>query len=105
MKIMIPTGQAQYAFVIAERPKYKPALPNPDERWAKFLSSLRQIHTPHPNTETLHENVWLIPLQTELTYLGKLVEWALSYHIPLYIQFLDDKPAWIKYPPDETAGP
>jgi hypothetical protein len=105
MAFMIPAGQAKFAFVIAERPKYNPGEPEPVEQWTKFLSNIQKIHTPHPNTETIHENVWLIPLKTELPFVSKLVEWAASCHIPLYIQFLDDKPDWIKYPPDAAPGP
>ena len=103
--IMIPTGQTKFALVIAEQPEFATLTPDPEQLWAKFLSSIQRMPKPFPNTETIHENVWLIPLTTELPLLNKLVEWAASFHIRLYIQFLDEKPEWIKYPPDEPAEP
>jgi hypothetical protein len=96
---MIPTGNSRFALVIAERP---PSDMNdvPISRWDRFLDDIQKNIKPCRGMQKIHENVWLLPLETGIPFLGRLMEWADGYHIPLRILFLDEEPDWIKIPPD-----
>jgi hypothetical protein len=97
---MIPTGNVKFALVIAERPKYD-AKTNPHEfAWADFLTNMPKNAKPTPDTETIDDNVWLIPLSTGMLFLNQLVGLANDRHIRLRILFLDEVPGWIKVPPN-----
>jgi hypothetical protein len=93
---------AAYALVIAEPPKIGWAH-EPERKWKEFLHNLRQRGPQPKETQTIHENVWLIPLQTELPYLMNLFDHAKDYSIRLRILFLDDAPDWIMYPSEESS--
>jgi len=97
---MIPTENVKYALVIGEKPPYD-AVTNPQERkWDDFLSSVLPKLPTNGKTQKIHDNIWLIPLDTEMRFLCVLFEWANNFQIPLRILFLDEPPDWIKYPSD-----
>ncbi len=94
---MNPIPNVKFAFVIAEAPKY-PSATEPERTWQSFLTNVRNIQAPHEKTTTIHDNVWLIPLSTEMTFLTTLFGLANDWNIPLRILFLNDEPDWIRYP-------
>ena len=88
---------AKFAFVIAEHPKNEYG--EVDKRkWQEFLASAKPNEKKGKGTLTIHENVWQIPLDTELPFLSHLCEWAIPMKIPLRILFLNEPPEWIQYP-------
>jgi hypothetical protein len=99
---MKPTKNAEFALVIAERLPSGATNDPQGREWGNFLSTIRTSGKPPAKTKTLHENVWLIPLENGIPFLGKLIDWASTEPIRLNILFLDEEPGWIKYPPDAS---
>ena len=88
----------KHALVIAELPQSKTR----DEGqtiWLGFLEYVRRIGEHPKETIQLAENVWQIPLDNGLIFLGKMLELAETNQIPMRVLFLDELPAWIKHPP------
>jgi hypothetical protein len=95
---------AKFAFVVAEW-NYKQWQGNDHkEKWQQFLSAIQRNAKLPAGMQTIHENVWLLPLANGLPFLANLIEWARSYEIPIRILFLAEAPDWIKYPPDATEA-
>jgi hypothetical protein len=90
---------AKFALVIAEYSKNIHDAPD-TLKWQEFLGTAT---LPFPTTEhsaRIHENIWLIPLHSEMPFLSALFLRAHEKGIPLRVLFLDEPPDWIKYPPD-----
>jgi len=102
---MIPTGNVKFALLVASKPPYNP-MTNPQElAYIDFLNNMPRIEQPPPDTEKIHDNVWLIPLSTGMPFLSSLCVYAKAWNVPHRILFLDEKPEWIKWPPpDETPA-
>jgi len=95
---------ARFAFVIAEPPKtYSGTQQSPLLQWQNFQTSIKTNLPPSEETLKIHDNVWLIPLKSGMPFLTKLFDWAYQMRIPLHILFLNEKPDWIEYPPDEPT--
>lgn len=92
---------AKFALVIAERLKYRPSTGNDHlKNWSNFEGNIKQNVLQPEGTQTIHDNIWLIPLSNGLPFLAELLRWGGSYSIPIRILFLAEAPEWIKYPPD-----
>lgn len=98
----IPFPQPQFALVIAAQPEYSARIPEPERKWREFLGNLERNGRITERIKTIHENVWLIPLHSDMPFLMRLFDWGNGMGIPLRILFLDDEPKWIKYPASET---
>jgi len=101
---MNPFPNVKFALVVAEMPKY-PSATDPERTWHSFLTNVRNIAAPHKETTTIHDNIWLIPLSTEMTFLIKLIGLANDWNIPQRILFLNDEPDWIRYPKVSDKNP
>lgn len=89
----------RFALVIAEYPKGYAGGPDKDI-WKRFVYEIQEILRPPKTIEQIHDNVWLIPLESELITLSEIVQLAKERTIPLRVAFLEESPKWIKYPPD-----
>ncbi len=88
---------AKFALVIAGA---KPMFGGPDlDKWNSFVTSVRNNVRRVEEMLIMHDNVWLIPLETEMRILCGLLEWGIDMQIPLRILFLQSEPDWIQYPP------
>ena len=94
------------AFVIAAYPK-EPTLNGRESRenWLDFVGNLQRHGRPPAGMQTLHDNVWLIPLANGLPFLNELIQLGHSYSVPINILFLEDAPTWITYPPAKPEKP
>jgi hypothetical protein len=93
---------AKFALAIAEKP-IRGTVQDPDKIWKEFLGNYRSHIRPTEDIQMIHENVWLIPLDTGMPFVGRLLDWTNMAGIPLRILFLDEEPDWIQYPkPVET---
>jgi hypothetical protein len=54
---------AKFALVIAEPPKSS-AIDQPERIWKEFLYNFRSHIRPTEEIQVIHENVWLIPLDS-----------------------------------------
>jgi hypothetical protein len=98
------SNNAKFALVIAEPTKPLPGV-DAVRKWKEFLYNIQTNLRPSEAILKIHENVWLIPLDTEMRFLTQLFDWAYGVEIRLRILFLDAEPNWIKYPPDAEAKP
>jgi len=88
----------KFALVIAERAKYEQGNGNAHiGRWQNFLKNVQDNLAPPEGTTTIHENVWLIPVDGGLIFLGSLLRMAESGAIPTRVLFLAESPVWIQY--------
>lgn len=46
--------------------------------------------------ETLGKGVWLIPLESDLPFLGLTTHLASTYGIPYRVLFLNERPVWVR---------
>src|ERR1019366_6319824 len=92
---------ARFALVVFERPKDQFGRLN-EEQWQNFAHNVPSNTKTTGKTPTIHDNIWLTPLQTETPFLIRLCASALNYGIPIRILFLHDEPDWIKWPPDQS---
>jgi hypothetical protein len=99
---MNPSQNAKYALVMAEN-KEPIVATNQNGEWIRFLSTIANKRESDQPLERIHGSVWLIPLSTGMPFLAVLFSEARAGSIPLRILFLDEKPDWIKYPPDVAA--
>ena len=90
---------ARFALVVLEAPKNQ-YNETDTAKWQQFLDNLPRNTQTIGKKPTIHDNIWLIPLQTEMPLLARIFLWAADYRIPLRILFLHEEPDWIKYPPD-----
>ena len=94
---------AKYALVIgASKASY-----GHDKRteWQEFLTTLQNNARTIGETITIHDNVWLIPLDTGMRFLSALVaSVGNNDKVLLRILFLDEEPDWIQYPPDAKSS-
>jgi hypothetical protein len=98
------TENPRFAFVVAEFPKNEYGEPD-KATWDKFLGNIGRNKRQAEVAPTIHDNIWLIPLNTGMPFLNHLMQCAEPYPIPLRILFLNDEPDWIKYPPDDSSKP
>ncbi|HZL79341.1 MAG TPA: hypothetical protein VFC17_10860 [Candidatus Limnocylindrales bacterium] len=94
---------AKFALVIGEPPKNSFREPNL-EKWKDFLGCVPQFARPNKETKMIHENVWLIPLDSGMRFLAQLFDLANGKNIPLRILFLDEEPDWLQYPKLDEAN-
>ena len=93
---------AEFALVIAEPEQYGfGSGPDPTRKWQEFLANIQNHIPPSVKVLRIHENVWQIPLNTEMRTLTQLFDWSHNAGIRLRILFLDEEPDWIEYPPVE----
>jgi len=90
---------AKFALVIAEARK------NDDQEsdaasWSAFVAKVPKLARPSQETQRIHDNVWLIPMDTGIPFLVRLFDLSNGANIHLRILFLDAEPDWIQYPPD-----
>jgi hypothetical protein len=90
---------AKFALVIAEAKKNEHGESDAGS-WSEFLSNVPRRARPSPETQTIHDNVWLIPMNTGIPFLVRLFDLSNGSGILLRILFLDAEPDWIQYPPD-----
>ena len=64
------------------------------ENWTAFLADIADARS-EPNAEKLSENCWLIPLESDASYLSELVHAATSHRLAHRILFLDREPEWV----------
>jgi len=94
---------AKYAIVIGEAQSSQ----NYDRRrrWQEFAASVEHNAQSSADTKTIHDNVWLIPLATNMRFLGQLLEWGRMSGIVLRILFVDEEPDWVVYPKPAEETP
>ncbi|MGA3267083.1 MAG: hypothetical protein ABSE16_09695 [Verrucomicrobiota bacterium] len=89
--------------------KPKPTAPKEQlDGWKNFESNVNNSALwPQSDTEKnngpekrLAENVWLIPLQDGMPFLGKLVAAANSFSVPCKMMLFEDSPPWIVSEPE-----
>jgi hypothetical protein len=90
---------AKFALVIAEARKNE-RHESDAASWSEFLAKVPKLARPNQEAQTIHDNVWLIPMDTGIPFLVRLFDLANSSGIHLRILFLDAEPDWIQYPPD-----
>jgi len=92
------SDNAKFALVIADFPTGFD--PEKIGQWSDFLGNARTPFLQGENKQTIHDNVWLIPLDSDTLFLARLVNRSHEKGIPLKILLLDASPNWIKHPPD-----
>jgi len=91
--------KVRYAVVALECPD--PYIPKPKgQTLYDILDRSKKRATPSPSIEILQQNVWLIPLHTDMLFLIHLLAEASNANMLLHILFLHERPDWIKMPPD-----
>jgi hypothetical protein len=70
------------------------------QKWKQFLVNIPQGLQQNANIERIHENVWLIHLNTDLLPLFEIVQLYQASSMPVRVLFLEESPTWLKYPPD-----
>lgn len=65
-----------------------------------ILDKAKKHAPPSQTTQAIQENVWLIPLHTDMPFLARLLGEASMASMPMQILFLHERPDWIKVPPD-----
>jgi len=90
---------AKFALVIAEARKNE-SLESDTESWSEFIAKVPKQARPNHETQRIHDNVWLIPMDTGIPFLVRLFDLSNGANILLRILFLDAEPDWIQYPPD-----
>ena len=86
------------ALVIAELPKTN----DTDEartRWQDFSMYIQRAGAHPKGTTQITANIWQIPLDNGLPFLGGLFQFAERCKISIRALILDEPPAWIKHPP------
>lgn len=85
----------------------KDAMTDDDERiWAKLMSAARQTLEKSTQIEALAENVFLLPLRSDLHTLASLIASCLQYRDLSYrVLLLSDEPQWINRPSKKSAHP
>ena len=86
------------ALVIAELPKTT----DTDEaikRWQDFLAQIERFGKPTKETTRPVVNMWQIPLDNGLPFVGRLFDIAERHKISIRALILDEFPAWITNPP------
>ena len=87
----------KFALVIAERSKYEQGNGNAHiTKWHYFLKNVQDNLTPPEGMTSIHENVWLIPVDKGLIFLGSLLRLAENGAIPIRVLFLAESPIWIQ---------
>ena len=90
---------AKFALVIAEARKNEEH-ESDAASWNEFVANVPKQARPNEETQTIHDNVWLIPMDTGIPFLVRLFDLSNGANIHLRILFLDAEPDWIQYPPD-----
>jgi hypothetical protein len=90
--------QPKTALVIAETHRNKTDYAASAE-WQNLLLNIQRNLPPAGKTERITENVWMIPIDTELHFLATLIQCMKSFGIPIRVLFFDETPAWVKNPP------
>jgi len=62
--------------------------------WRLFLHELDGTSKPVEGTDRLADNCWLIPAESGLSYLSRLIVLAERMHIPYRLCLLDKKLEW-----------
>jgi hypothetical protein len=91
-------ANVKHVLVIASTPPKTPENPGVIEKWNNFLGILEYNEMPPANTLRIHNNIWVLPIDTGLPFLGSLLKYAAEAEIPLRVVFLEDIPDWIKNP-------
>src|ERR1700733_2741311 len=87
-----------FALVVLEIPN--PYIPKPKgQTLDDILGNAKKRAMPSQAIQSLEQNVWLIPLHTDILFLSHLLAEASNANIPLHILFLHERPDWIKQPP------
>jgi hypothetical protein len=90
--------QPKMALVIAETHRNKTDYGATTE-WQNLLLNIQRSLPPVGKTERITENVWLIPIDTELYFLATLIQCMKSFGVPVRVLFFDEEPGWAKHPP------
>jgi hypothetical protein len=61
--------------------------------------NLQRSLPPAGKTERLAENVWQIPLDSDMHFFASLIQCMNSFDIPVRVLFSDEAPAWAQHPP------
>jgi hypothetical protein len=86
------------AIVIAELPNTN--TPDADRvKWQDFLARVQRVGKTPKDTIRQTGNVWQIPLDNGLPFLGRLFDSAEASKISMRALILDEPPAWIENPP------
>ncbi len=93
---------AKFALVIAEFRKNEHGETDA-KGWSEFLADVPRLARPNQETQKIHDNVWLIPLDKGIPFLVRLFDLSNGSGILLRILFLDAEPDWIQYPPEAKS--
>ena len=93
------SNNAKFALVIAEARKNEHH-ESDAASWSQFVAQVPKKARPSQETQWIHDNVWLIPMDTGIPFLVRLFDLSNGSGIHLRILFLDAEPDWIQYPPD-----
>jgi hypothetical protein len=99
---MIPTKNAKFAILIAEIPRQEKrenlAPGVPADTWSAFLNKAPNSSSPAKGIEVIHNNIWQLNLETGMRTLCEIYILADNLGIPMRVLFLEEAPAWLKYP-------
>jgi len=73
--------------------------------WQNFAESIPKNTCTIGENANYRQNLWQIPLETDLLFLAELARLAGKYGISINVAYLAEAPIWIKYPPDATETP
>jgi hypothetical protein len=106
MAAMNPTREnqiepmARYALVVLEPQKHYETGTDGKTLFQRILDNAKKDGEPSQAIQSLHENILLIPLHTDMLFLARLTVEAKNESMLLYILFLHERPDFVKVPPD-----
>jgi hypothetical protein len=90
--------QPKFVLVIAQMHQKHPECAVSSD-WKQFQLNRRQFLAPVVKTEQIAENIWQIPLDSDLLFFASLIQQMRDFHIPIRVLFFEDKPEWKDSPP------
>jgi hypothetical protein len=94
---------ANFALLIVEPMKNEAGYANKDG-WNDFLLRVERTLTHSKGIQCFHENVWLIPLSSELHTLCEIIQLCPARKVQSRVLLLEESPAWLKCPPDAISA-
>ncbi|MGH7953029.1 MAG: hypothetical protein ACREFE_14090 [Limisphaerales bacterium] len=96
---------AKFALVIAEGKRDENGYEDINT-WRNLALNIPRTLAQAKKTLMIHDNVWLIPLESELPVLGSFLEQLTGYNkIHVRVLFLAEFPAWLEWPPVAKETP
>ena len=81
-----------WMILVLEKPDRN--LPDANNPWILFSHMLDTTTKPPPGVERPSENIWLIPLDSALSYAGRVMASAEPFHIPYKFCVVEKELQW-----------